>query len=148
MCIRDRFYTFYPQITSPLDGGSLNWQFLVSLPTDATYQIWLWLDFVVLEKKMLTDARRRTPTHSNWSPEWLRWPKKNIEKKNQHWRIQRGLLGSHTFFECNVSKLHRNGERQTLHPLTHNGLDPPPSYTRHISIRIMKVMKVVNVIKD
>ena len=31
---------------------------------------------VVLEKKMLThDGRRQTPTHSNRSPELLRWPK-------------------------------------------------------------------------
>ena len=27
------------------------------------------------------DARRRTPTHSNRSPEWLRWPKNQLYKK-------------------------------------------------------------------
>ena len=71
------FYTFYPKITSPLGEGSWNLQFPVSLP----YRC-----YVVLEKKMLThdarrttnDERRRTPTHSNRSPEWLRWPK-NVE---------------------------------------------------------------------
>ena len=32
----------------------------------------------VFEKKMLTDdARPQTPTQSNRSPEWLRWPKKS-----------------------------------------------------------------------
>ena len=35
---------------------------------------------VVLEKKMLTDDGRRTPTHSNRSLEWLRWPKKGTLK--------------------------------------------------------------------
>ena len=30
------------------------------------------------ERRTAHDARRRTPTHSNRSPEWLRWPNKNI----------------------------------------------------------------------
>ena len=57
-------------------GGSWNLQFLVSLPYRCYVPNLVKIGSVVLEKKMLTDdTRRRTPTHSNRSPEWLRWPK-------------------------------------------------------------------------
>ena len=39
---KHKFYTFYPQITSPWDGGGGHeiYNFLSPDPTDATYQIW------------------------------------------------------------------------------------------------------------
>ena len=70
------FYTFYPTITSPWGGASWDLLFLVPSPYIPNL---VKIGPVVLEKKMLTetyDARRRTPTHSNRSFEWLRWPKK------------------------------------------------------------------------
>ena len=71
-----QFYTFYPKITSPWGGASWNLQFLVPSPYIPNL---VKIGPGVLEKRMLTetfDARRRTPTHSNSSFEWLRWPKK------------------------------------------------------------------------
>ena len=66
-----QFYTFYPKITSLLGWGSWNLQFLVSLPYRCYIPSLVKIGPIVLEKKMLThDARRRTPTHSNRSPEW------------------------------------------------------------------------------
>ena len=49
---------------------------------------------VVLEKKMLTHDGRRTPTHSNWSPEWLRWPNKGYKllKFNANYKYRYVLL--------------------------------------------------------
>ena len=64
--------TFYPKITSPAGGGGLEiLQFLVALPYRC-YIPKVKIGPVVLEKNMLThDGRRRTPTHSNRSPELL-----------------------------------------------------------------------------
>ena len=61
-------------------GGVMKWRwkwnFLVSLPYRCYKLNLVKIGSLVLEKKMLTDdGRRRTPSHSNRSPEWLRWPK-------------------------------------------------------------------------
>ena len=83
-----QFYTFYPQITSPLGEGSWNLQFLVSLPYRCYTPNLVKIGPVVLEKKMLThDKRRRTPTHSSRSHEWLRWPKKPKWLRNAAWPL-------------------------------------------------------------
>ena len=37
---------------------------------------------VVLEKMLTDDAQRMTLTHSNWSTEWLRWPKHYLVLEN------------------------------------------------------------------
>ena len=56
-----QFYTFYPQITSPLGGGSWNLQFLVSLPYRCYISNLVNIGPVVLEKKMLTHDDGRQP---------------------------------------------------------------------------------------
>ena len=87
---------FLPQNYLPWGVGSWNLQFLVSLPYRCYIPNLVKIGSVVLEKKMLTDngrrtthdTRRRTPTHSNRSPEWLRWPK-NLENLPEIWPISR-----------------------------------------------------------
>ena len=74
-----RFTFFTPNLTRlgiGKGGGSWNLQFLVSLPYRCYIPNLVKIGSVVLEKKLTDDARRQTPTHSNRSPEWLRWPKK------------------------------------------------------------------------
>ena len=66
---------FLPQNYLPCSRGSWNFQFLVSLPYRCHVPNLVKIDLVVIEKKMITNDWRRTPTHSNGSPEWLRWPK-------------------------------------------------------------------------
>ena len=65
------FTQSYPYLGQGEGGHEIN-NFLPPYLTDSTYQIWLTL---LLDKKS-HDGQRRTPTHSNRSPEWLRWPKK------------------------------------------------------------------------
>ena len=55
-----QFYTFYPQITSPLRRGPWNLQFLDSLPYRCYTPNLVKIAPVVLEKKMLTHEARRT----------------------------------------------------------------------------------------
>ena len=64
------FTFFLPPILPPLRMGAIKFTIscLLTLPSLVK------LGPVVLEKNMFTDAtRRRTPTQSNRSPEWLRW---------------------------------------------------------------------------
>ena len=63
-----QFYTFYPNITSPLGGGSWNLQFLVSLPYRCHIPNLVKIGPVVLEKKMLTHDGRRTTDDDGRQP--------------------------------------------------------------------------------
>lgn len=64
-----QLYTYYPQITSPWNGkgGGVKkfYKFLSPYSTNVTYQILSIFGPVFIEKIMLTDERRRMPTHSN-----------------------------------------------------------------------------------
>ena len=59
-----------------MGGGSWNLQFLVPLPYRCYIPNLVKIGQIVLEKKThvarrtTDDGRPRTPTHSNWSPEW------------------------------------------------------------------------------
>ena len=81
-----RSTSILPQNYLPFGWGSWNLQFLVSLPYRCYIPNLVRIGPVVSEEKMLThDGRRQTPTHSNRSPEWLRWP-------NKAWHVHVGVL--------------------------------------------------------
>ena len=85
-------------------------------------------------RRKTNDARRRTPTHSNRSPEWLRWPinfeKKNVMKLSKERKKERKkreivmiLTFSLIYYVYSVNK-----HAMRTHPIQpHVPLTPPPS---------------------
>ena len=88
-----QFFTFYPKLTSPLGGVGGLMKFknsclltLMMLHTkfgkDWTHSSWEDVNW----RCMWDDSQWRIPTHSSWSPEWLRWP--------NYWRIIKSWMSS------------------------------------------------------
>ena len=97
------FTLFTPKLRYlPLGGGSWNLQFLVSLPYRCYIPNLVKIGPGVLEKKMLThDPQRRTPTHSNRSPELLRWPKNyNIVNLCNLWKFYNDCCSRNIFIKA------------------------------------------------
>ena len=109
--VKKTFLKNYIKITTPKEGrGSWNLQFLVSLPWRSSLD-WSSSSGEDVKARRTTDDGRltTTPTHSNRSLDWLRWPSKDIFKKISSHKY---LLHRFTFFMIDQRET-RGRERET-----------------------------------